>query len=82
MKLLPDLCNQHVVCAGEGVRRLCEHIGVPISQAVAFGDGENDAEMLAMVGHGVAMQNARPLPKSLAKAVTEVLQTRLFAFSH
>jgi len=37
---------------------------------IAFGDGENDAEMLATVGYGVAMLNGRPAAKEAAKAVT------------
>ena len=36
----------------------------------AFGDGSNDAEMLKEVGFGVAMKNAKALPKSMANKVS------------
>jgi hydroxymethylpyrimidine pyrophosphatase-like HAD family hydrolase len=37
---------------------------------MAIGDGENDIEMLAMVGWGVAMANGTERTKSVAQAVT------------
>jgi hydroxymethylpyrimidine pyrophosphatase-like HAD family hydrolase len=61
-----------LLLTGEGLRRLCAEIGVPIAQAVAFGDGENDMEMLKMAGIGVAMANARPAAKDAADVVLEV----------
>ena len=39
---------------------------------IAFGDGDNDKEMLAAAGHGVAMVNGHVHAKSSAKDVTEV----------
>jgi len=30
-----------------------------LEKTIAFGDGENDVEMLTVCGHGVAMANAR-----------------------
>ena len=36
---------------------------------VAFGDGENDKEMLSLVGLGVAMGNAHPACKEAADVV-------------
>ncbi len=41
-----------------------------LDNTIAFGDGENDCEMLAVVGHGVAMLNGRPAAKSAAKDIT------------
>jgi len=35
-------------------------------EVLAFGDGNNDAEMLSAVGVGVAMANARPAAKAAA----------------
>ena len=43
---------------GNAVRAVLEQNGLEMSQAVAFGDGMNDFEMLNMVGHGVVMDNA------------------------
>ena len=37
---------------------LANRLGLRVDDAVAFGDGGNDAELLAVVGHGVAMANA------------------------
>ncbi len=39
-------------------------------QVMAIGDGENDIEMLSMVGWGVAMANATERTKAVADAVT------------
>lgn len=41
-----------------GVRRTLAHFHLDAAQALAFGDGENDLEMLQTVGRGVAMGNA------------------------
>ncbi len=38
-------------------------------EAMAFGDGKNDIEMLQTVGWGVAMENAAPEVKAAAKDV-------------
>ena len=40
------------------VRFLCDYWGVPLREAVAFGDNYNDLEMLMTVGNGVVMGNA------------------------
>ncbi len=55
---------------GAGVRKLLEHYDLPVNRTVAFGDGENDLEMLQLVRLGVAVQNARPLLKAVAHATT------------
>ena len=54
---------------GEGVRRILAHYHLDASQAMAFGDGNNDLEMLAAVGTGVAMGNASAQLKAMADAV-------------
>lgn len=41
-----------------GVETLLTHLGVDAARVVAVGDGENDADMLRLVGCGVAMGNA------------------------
>ena len=41
----------------QGLKRGCGVTG-RVDDAVAFGDGGNDAELLAVVGHGVAMTDA------------------------
>jgi len=39
---------------------------IPLSAVVAFGDGDNDKEMLEGVGCGIAMANATALTKQRA----------------
>lgn len=54
----------------KGIAALLNHLGIPPEQAVAFGDGLNDKEMLTFVGMGIAMGNAHEELKPLAKFVT------------
>ena len=56
---------------GIALRFLCEKIGVPIGQCMAFGDGTNDYAMLRAAGLGVAMGNASPEVQSCADEVTQ-----------
>ena len=42
----------------DAVSRLCDHMGIPLSQTVAFGDDLNDIGMLQGCGVGVAVGNA------------------------
>lgn len=51
---------------GVGVEKILEYFGFDRGQAIAFGDGNNDIEMLEAVGCGVAMENASPELKSVA----------------
>lgn len=44
--------------------------GFTREQIVAFGDGDNDTEMIAAAGTGIAMGNARNMPKEAADYVT------------
>lgn len=43
---------------GLGVAKLCEHVGVALKDAAAFGDTDNDAPMLDAVGHSFLVANA------------------------
>lgn len=53
-----------------GIREVSATLGIPIEQTMAFGDGQNDIEMLQLVGTGVAMGNATPEVKKHADYVT------------
>eukprot|EP01034_Spumella_vulgaris_P038641 gene38641-47725_t len=55
---------------GEGVQKLLEHYSFDRNRTIAFGDGENDMEMLQLVGLGVAVDNARDKLKRVAQALT------------
>src|ERR1700761_5145386 len=49
----------------EALRRFAAEAGVPLSQAVAVGDGANDLDMIAAAGLGVAF-NAKPVVRDAA----------------
>lgn len=53
-----------------GVRAMLERYGIDPSEAVAFGDGENDLTMFDVVGTSVAMGNAWDAVKERATFVT------------
>jgi Cof subfamily protein (haloacid dehalogenase superfamily) len=46
------------VTKGSGLGFLAEHLGFTPGETVAFGDGENDVELLEWAGYGVAVENA------------------------
>ena len=48
---------------------VAERLGVPREGVLAFGDGNNDAPMLAWAGLGVAMDHARPAARAAAALV-------------
>lgn len=54
---------------GEGIKRILSYYRLDPSAALAFGDGDNDIEMLRAVGHGVAMGNASDALKEAADEV-------------
>ncbi|WP_432776763.1 Cof-type HAD-IIB family hydrolase [Brevibacillus gelatini] len=53
-----------------GIEAILKHEGLTPADAVAFGDGLNDKEMLSYVGMGVAMGNAHEQLKPFARMVT------------
>ncbi|RFU68051.1 HAD family phosphatase [Peribacillus saganii] len=53
-----------------GIDRVAKHFGIPQSRIIAFGDEDNDLEMLDYAGTGVAMGNAISQLKSVANATT------------
>ncbi|MDD3477589.1 MAG: HAD family hydrolase [Candidatus Izemoplasmatales bacterium] len=55
---------------GGALTRLCQRLGVPLEEVVAFGDEENDISMLQSAGMGVAMSNAIAKVKQNAKYTT------------
>ena len=56
---------------GTAVRHMIEKLGFDLNNSYAFGDGENDMQMLQLVGHGVAMGNAVPKLKEISKEFTD-----------
>ena len=55
---------------GLAAKALCRAMGVPLEEAMAIGDGDNDRELLAAVGWPVAMGNAPDALKRAARLVT------------
>ncbi len=58
------------VSKGEGVLWLLRHRGLDPAHTLAIGDGWNDVEMFAKVGHSVAMANAPEGVRARARWVT------------
>ena len=53
------------------IKSWIEKLGLTRDQAIAFGDGANDAEMLKYCGIGVAMGNAVEITKTFADYITD-----------
>lgn len=54
----------------QGIADVLAHLGLTMENAMAFGDGLNDIEMLQAVGFGIAMGNAEPELKAVADDIT------------
>lgn len=55
---------------GSGMCYVLQSLGISEKHALAFGDGDNDADMLECAGIGVAMENAMPLCREKADYVS------------
>lgn len=65
MECGPKGCNK-----GEAIWWLCDYLNIPRESTMAFGDGNNDLEMLLAVRYGVAMGNALDSVKDAAPYTT------------
>jgi Cof subfamily protein (haloacid dehalogenase superfamily) len=54
------------VTKGAGLDFLAEHMGFTRAETVAFGDGENDVELVGWAGYGIAVANAHDRVKAVA----------------
>ena len=63
---------EHTAGKGNAVRFVCDHFGVPLSDAYAAGDADNDISMLQAAGCGIAMANASDHVKASADVVTDL----------
>ncbi|MBR2988658.1 MAG: HAD family phosphatase [Clostridia bacterium] len=54
-----------------GLRKIAQYFGLDMSEVIAIGDSQNDADMLRAAGLGVAVQNAWPEAKKNADFITE-----------
>ncbi|OPA85006.1 hydrolase [Pseudomonas fluorescens] len=55
---------------GDALKTLAAHLGVPLEQTVAIGDGGNDPAMFAVAGLSIAMGQAEESVKRQASVVT------------
>lgn len=58
------------VSKGNALSKLAAHLNIAMEDTVSIGDNFNDVSMLQMAGLGIAMGNAEPEIKALAKAIT------------
>ncbi len=62
--------NSAAAHKGRALARFADHLGLSLANCAAFGDGMNDFTMVEAAGLGVAMANAAPEVKRVAKLVT------------
>lgn len=55
---------------GKGLRKLSAHLDCDLEDFIAFGDGDNDIEMINEAGLGIAMGNATESLKKVADYIT------------
>ncbi|MED1470228.1 Cof-type HAD-IIB family hydrolase [Bacillus salipaludis] len=53
-----------------GLKKAADFFNIPAERVVAFGDEDNDLEMIEYAGHGIAMGNAIDQLKNIANDVT------------
>lgn len=58
------------ITKAHSIEKLCHYLNIKMDNVIAFGDGENDLQMLKEVGLGVAMGNGSDTVKEIAKDVT------------
>lgn len=56
---------------GVALKAFCQKRGIELADVIAFGDGQNDIDLISAAGLGVAMQNGDEGLKKVAKLVSE-----------
>ncbi len=56
---------------GNALKYLSSYYGIPLDRCIAFGDGDNDVEMLSKAKYGFAMKNGTKTPKLLSRHITK-----------
>lgn len=62
---------QEEVSKSLAILKVLQYFDIDKSEAIAFGDGENDIDMLELVGLGIAMGNGNKNLKEIADFVTK-----------
>ncbi len=57
------------ISKGSGLAFVADHLGFRASETVAFGDGENDLELLVWAGYAVCVENGHELLKARADLI-------------
>lgn len=65
-----EICDPHIN-KGTAVVEYARRNGIAIDEVIAFGDMDNDNEMLEAAGWGVCLKNGGDRTKELADAITE-----------
>lgn len=60
--------SDRLATKGEAIHRLCNYLNIKEEQVLVFGDNYNDISMFEVAGYGVAVENAEPALKEVAKA--------------
>ncbi len=63
--------NASGIDKGRALGLLCEHVGIPMEESIAFGDAANDLAMLRAAGCAVVPQNGTDEAKDVADIVCE-----------
>ena len=58
------------VSKGEALKALASHLGIPLTEIIAIGDGANDIPTFSSAGLGIAMGNAPDEVKAVADYIT------------
>ena len=61
----------HDANKGQMLRKLAEHLDIPLSRVVVFGDYLNDLEMFQIAGKSIAVANALPEVREAAEAIID-----------
>lgn len=67
-----DLVKQNISKAS-GINQIMKHFKLDLNDTYAFGDGDNDYDMLKTVGYGIAMGKHTKQLENIASFVTETV---------
>lgn len=59
-------CIPEGVDKGLGLTKLCEYLGISLTEVMVIGDSDNDLEMIEIAGTKIAMGNAYDCVKTIA----------------
>ncbi|MGN0373512.1 MAG: Cof-type HAD-IIB family hydrolase [Enterocloster sp.] len=62
-------CSAPHVSKGEGLKKLCEYLQLPVEKTIAVGDADNDLDILRQAGLAVAMGNANENVREIADVI-------------